>query len=97
MFHYFLRTLDNIEEELRPLDEVITSKLIQSIVGSQLSEVEQSLVSSPVRLGGMGNESQSSIASDKYSRSKQITGPLAAIIALQGITLPDVNDVDQIK
>ena len=26
-FHYFLRTLDDIEEELRPLDEVITSKL----------------------------------------------------------------------
>ena len=38
-FHYFLRILNNIEEELRPLDELITSKLIPSIVGSQLSEV----------------------------------------------------------
>ena len=61
-FNYFLRTLDDIEEELRPLDEVITSKLIPSIVGSQLSEVERSLVSLPVRLGGMGIESPSSIA-----------------------------------
>ena len=52
-----LRTLDDIEEELRPLDEVITSKLIPSIVGSQLSEVERSLVSLPVRLGGVGIES----------------------------------------
>ena len=26
-----------------------------------------------------------------------MTGPLAAIIALQGISLPDVNDVDQIR
>ena len=37
------------------------------------------------------------IASDEYSRSKQMTGPLSAIIALQGISLPDVNDVDQIR
>ena len=96
-FNYFLRTLDDIGEELRPLDEVITSKLIPSIVGSQLSEVERSLVSLPVRLGGMGIESPSSIASDEYSRSKQMTGPLAAIIALQGISLPDVNEVDQIR
>ena len=95
--HYFLRTLNDIEEELRPLDEVITSKLIPSIVGSQLSEVERSLVSLPVRLGGMGIESPSSIASGEYSRSKQMTGPLAAIIAIPGISLPDVNDVDQIR
>ena len=76
---------------------MITSKQIPSIVGSQLSEVARSLVSLPVRLGGMGIESPSSIASDKYSRSKQMTGPLAAIIALQGISLPDVKDVDQIR
>ncbi len=64
-FHYFLRILDDIEEELRPLDEVITSKLIPSIVGSQLSKVERNLVSLPVQLGGMGIESPSSIASDE--------------------------------
>ena len=45
----------------------------------------------------MGIESPSSIASDEYSRSKQMTGPLAAIIALQGISLPNVNDTDQIR
>ena len=76
---------------------MITSKLIPSNVGSHLSEVERSLVSLPVRLGGMGIESPSSIASDEYSRSKQMTGPLAAIIALQGISLPNVNDTDQIR
>ena len=45
----------------------------------------------------MGIESPSSFASGEYSRSKQMTGPLAAIIALQDISLPDVNDVDQIR
>ena len=66
-FHYFLRTLNDIKEEVRSLDKVITSKLIQSIVGSQLSDVERSLISLPVRLGGMGIESLSSFASDEYS------------------------------
>ena len=70
-FNYFLRTLNDIKEE--PLDDVITSKLIPSIVGSHLSEVERGLVSLPVRLGDMGIESPSSIASDEYSRSKQMT------------------------
>ena len=37
----------------------------------------------------MGIESPSSIASDEYSRSKQMTRPLAAIIALQGISVND--------
>ena len=44
----------------------------------------------------MGIELTYSIASNKYSRSKQMTGPLIAINALQTNSLPDVSDVDQI-
>jgi hypothetical protein len=94
-FRYFLRTLADIKEELRPLDELITNKLIPSIIGSQVSEVERELLSLPVKLGGMGIESPSSVSDDEYSRSKQITAPLAAIIALQGNSLPNADEVDQ--
>jgi len=94
-FRYFLRTLNDIKEELRPLDDVIANKLIPSILGSQVNEAELDLFSLPVRLGGMGIESVSSIADDEYSRSKEITAPLAAIIALQGISLPNPEEVNQ--
>ena len=93
-FRYFLRTLNDIKEELRPLDDVISNKLIPSILGSQVSETERDLFSLPVRLGGMGIEHVSSVADDEYTRSKEITAPLAAIIALQGISLPNPEEVD---
>ena len=96
-FHYFIRTLIDIKEELRPLDELITSKLIQFIVGSQISEAERNLFLPTSVTRGMGIESPSSIDSDEYSRSKQMKGPLAAIIDLQCNFLPDVSDVDQIR
>ena len=53
-FRYFLRTIADIREELKPLDELITNKLIPSIIGSQLSEMERDLLSLPVSHGGMG-------------------------------------------
>ena len=43
----------------------------------------------------MGIESVCSIADDEYSRSKEITAPLAVIIALQGSSLPNPEEVDQ--
>ena len=96
-FHYFFRTISDIRDELKPLDELITSKLIPSIIGSQLGDIERDLFSLPVRLGGMGIASPSSVSDDEYLRSKQITGPLAAIIALQGYTLPNMDVVNQMK
>ena len=96
-FRYFLRTIADIREELKPLDELITSKLIPSIIGSQLGEIERDIISLPVRYGGMGIESPSSVSDDEYSRSKQITGPLAAIIVLQGNSLPNTDEVQHMQ
>ena len=70
---------------------------IPSIIGSQLGVIERDVISLPVRHGGLGIESPSSVSDDEYSRSKQITGPLAAIIALQGNSLPNTEEVNQMK
>ena len=107
-FRYFLRTIPDISEELKPLDEAISNRLIPAIIGSQIGEIERDLMSLPIRHGGMGIESPSIIADDEYIRSKLITGPLATIIALQGtcipnteiphqILLPDNDEVQQMK
>ena len=96
-FRYFLRTLKDIKEELRPLDDLITNTLIPAIVGFRVSDIDRELFSLPVRLGGMGIEQISSVADEEYARSKQITAPLAAIIALQGNCLPNPEDVEKAK
>ena len=43
----------------------------------------------PVRSGGLGIDIVSDNANVEFDRSKTITAPLAAIIALQGNNLPD--------
>ena len=45
----------------------------------------------------MGIELLYSIASNEYSRSKQMAGPVAAMIILQGKSLLDVSAVDQVR
>ena len=76
--------LKDIKDDLRPLDDLITNTLIPAIVGFRVSDIDLELFSLPVRLGGMGIEQISSGAEEEYASSKQITAPLAAIIALQG-------------
>ena len=65
-FRYFLRTIADIREELKPLDLLITSKLIPSIIGSQLGEIEREVLSLLVRHGGLGIETSSSVSDDEY-------------------------------
>jgi hypothetical protein len=96
-FRYFLRTIEGIEEELKPLDAVINNILIPSITGFQLSDAERNLFSLPVRLGGMGFDSMSSIASNEFEYSRELTAPLTALIILQGETLPDTETVKNKK
>ena len=51
---YFMRTIPNIENYLKPLDEVITKKFIPSLLESISTEEERELYSLPIRLGGLG-------------------------------------------
>ena len=86
--------MHDIKEELIPLNEVISNRLSPSIIGPQVSETEREVLLS-VMLGGMGIDSISSVASEEYFSSKEITAPLAAISYLQGNSLTDPEEVDQ--
>ena len=96
-FNIFLRTLKDIKDELRPLGDLITNILIPAIVSFRVSDIDRKLFSLPVRLGGMGIEQISSVAEEEYARSKQITAPFAAIIALRGNCLPTSEDLEKAK
>ena len=85
-----MRTISGIQDHLKPLDDAITNILVPAITGfGDISEVERKLLSLPVSSGGMGIDMVSENAEEEYQRSRTITAPLAAIIALQGDTLPD--------
>ena len=52
-FTYFMRTIPGMEAYLKPLDDVITYKLLPAILGAGVSETERQLYSLPIRDGGL--------------------------------------------
>ena len=53
-FTYFMRTIENIENFMLPLDKVIKQKLIPALFNDfQISEELRSLIALPCKLGGM--------------------------------------------
>ena len=89
-FTYFLRTIEGIEEHLKPLDDIITQTFIPAILGTTISDTERELFALPIRNGGLGILKLTEKAANEYEISRTITAPLVAIMAIQGDTLPDI-------
>uniref|UniRef100_A0A7M6DQ38 Uncharacterized protein n=1 Tax=Clytia hemisphaerica TaxID=252671 RepID=A0A7M6DQ38_9CNID len=54
-FNYIIRTLDDISELLRPIENVIRFHLIPAICdGRQCSDIERKILSFPIKMGGLG-------------------------------------------
>ena len=72
-----MRTLENISEELKPLEDVITNKLLPAITGnSTLTRHERPILSLLCRLGGLGIEDPTAIADLHYIDSLHANQPL---------------------
>ena len=75
--NYVMRTLESIEEDLKPVEEVIRNRLIPSLLdGRTVNEDERELLSLPVKLGGLGITNFTKISGFEYSTSKSITTSL---------------------
>ena len=80
-FSYFLRTIPNMSEYLKPLDDIINNKFLPAILGStNITAVDRNLYSLPIKSGGMGIPIFQDKADQDHSTSIQITAPLAAIM-----------------
>ena len=53
-YTYFMRTIPNMCNYLKPLDEQIITKFIPSLLQSITTERERKLHSLPIRFGGLG-------------------------------------------
>ena len=73
-FTYYLRVMPEIEEFLKPLDEVINKHFIPSITENHhCSAEERLLLSLPVRMGGLAIPILSSLAKEEYQNSRELT------------------------
>ena len=97
-FSYFLRTIPGMSDLLEPLDRAITERLIPAMLGRQsISETERSMYALPIRNGGLGIPVVGEIAQNEFETSLQVTAPLATIMALQSIDLPDISQVAECR
>ena len=83
---YVCRTIPEIDDLLRPLDEVIHQHFIPAITGHPpCSPLERQLLALPPRLGGLGLSNPSSDSQSEFESSKQVTGSLVALIVVQDL------------
>ena len=96
-YTYFLRTIGEIDTNLKPLDDVINNKFIPSLFGREISENERDIIALPVKQGGIGIRKVSERTNIAYEASKKITTPLVDEIIKQSNTLPEKGKVIQTK
>ena len=76
-----MRTVDNIENLLQPIEEILTEKLIPTLTGrSHYSVAERKLLSLPTRYGGLNIINPVEEARLQFEASKKITEPLKQMI-----------------
>ena len=81
---YSMRTSLCLSDHLQPLEDVIRSKLIPSILGREVSDFERELLALPIQQGGLGIIIPTKIANDQYTASKEISQPLIDSIIKRG-------------
>ena len=86
---FLCRTIPNISERLRPLEEAIRYKFLPAITGqSALSDVESELLALPSRLGGLGIINPVTSSDIQHLTSINISTPLMSLILQQSTTYP---------
>ena len=94
-FTYCMRTIPNIGDLLKPIDEIILTKFIPAITGGiVINDLERKLISLPVKYGGLGLPVYSELSDREYENSILITEHLRNNIIQQVRQYchdPDIN------
>ena len=82
--NYCMRTIPGIKNQLKQLDDVISTELIPAITGGiTCSNLERKLLSLPPKLGGLGLPIFSEICDIEYANSIMLTEDLRTKIIQQ--------------
>jgi hypothetical protein len=90
---YVQRTIPDIDHLFQPLEDAIREKLIPSLTGRQVSDIERRILALPVRHGGMGIRDPTQ-ASAEFSASIKITKNLSDVICNQETTFTNYDPAD---
>ena len=84
-YTYLLRTIPNISEELKRLDQAIDNHLVKHLIHNNYSitELDRLWFSLPARLGGLGLNILSEVSDIYYGNSRRMTDPLVKQIIYQ--------------
>ena len=74
------RTIPGINHLFQPLESVLREKLIPTLVGKAVTDLERKILALPVRLGGIGISDPSQTAQLEFDNSSAITADLSRII-----------------
>ena len=95
---YLSRTVPNIEDLFKPLEDVIRNLFLPAITGQNaFSDDDRDLMALPARLGGLGIIDPSHQTTTHYKSSEKITAPLASLILLQSQHYPPEAKEEQTR
>ena len=94
-FRYFLRTIPEMNDLMKPVDEIVQNFLIPAIIVEAISEKEKELYSLLVRSGGLDIPLFSEKTCNEIENSLTITAPLVALIIAQGTSLTNAAEVKE--
>ena len=96
-FTYFLRTIENIGEILKPLDDVIENEFIPTLFGTTITEQDRELFALPIKDGGLGLRAITPNSKLAHDTSMTLTKPLIDSILHQSTSLPEPEEVKKAK
>ena len=96
-YNYFMRTIPDMHEFIKPVDDVIRLELLPALLNTIVTDADRDLYSLSIRNGGLGIPILSEVAQSQYETSRVITLPLVTIMITQGTELPNKNGMSQIK
>ena len=88
-----MRTLNDISDSLKPLDDVIMSEFVPALFGREISQNDREIFSLPIREGVLGIRIHHEIANSSYISSTTISAPLTKKIKDQCQDLPNPDHV----
>ena len=92
-----MRTLPDIQDLLRPLEDALVSSFIPSLTEHRCNPTERQLLELPIRAEGLRIINPCTKAPVNYEASKRISALLARQIIAQKWQLPDEDEVKKIK
>ena len=94
---YFLRTLPDISELLKPLERAINEVLIPAVTDHTVTKVERNFPGLPVGVGGLGFTDPVVTSSSEYEASIKVTNPLVRQIVEQEDQPPDASEIQTLQ